>query len=780
MYAQTAESALLEREERYRAMIGALEEGFVLYEADGTISSCNASACRILGRSEAEIIGRTARRPGLEAIREDGSPFEPESHPAAITLVTGQPCSQVVMGIEKPGGERTWISVSSRPLGGSGGGLGAEPYAVAVSLTDITRRKLAEEELLRRACQQSAIAELGRHALEGTEMEVLLDEAVRQVASVLGVEHCKLMERLPRQQGLRLRAALGWQTDAAGHLVPVDLRRGLAARTPAPPGETERLAGLSVPIPGHDRNWGLLAVHTRADRRFSAEDNQFLHAVANVLAVAIERHESQEAVRASEARHRALVEALPDLIFRIHRDGTYLYVKSGRPRELFASPRRYLGRKVTDLLPPAVAARALEGIGRALTSNVTQVLEYDLARGREVRSYEARIVRSGRDEVLTVVRDITQRKRFEEEQRKLQETIRKSASEWRITFDAITHPVMLLELDGRIVRVNEAARELAGLTYEQVLHRPVALLWATEPWRAISTLLLEVATTGETAAAQARDEQGRTWDVSLSPVTSPDGQRGVVVVARDITDLVRLQESLRRSETMSAMGALVAGVAHEVRNPLFGISATLDAFAARFKRRTEYQRYVAILQGEVCRLSELMQQLLDYGKPLHLVMSAENPRDVMRVALTACQPLAAAAGVELAEEAALELPSLCIDRNRILQVFQNLLENAIQHSPPGSRVVFRAGAAPLGDGEGVRFSVEDAGPGFNPQDLPHIFEPFFTRRRGGTGLGLSIVQRIVEQHDGEIVPGNLPRGGAVIAVLLPHGSQSLPKWERVV
>src|SRR5262249_3481861 len=198
----------------------------------------------------------------------------------------------------------------------------------------------------------------------------------------------------------------------------------------------------------------------------------------------------------------------------IHRDGTYLYVKSGRPRELFASPRRYLGRKVTDLLPPEVAARATESIERALTGNDTQVLEYELPRGGEVRSYEARIVRSGRDEVLTVVRDITQRRRFEEEQRKLQEAIRKSATEWRITFDAITHPVMLLEMDGRIIRVNEAARELAGLTYEQVLHRPVAFLWNAEPWRAICILLPEVEATGGAAAAQARRAQGRQGDGS--------------------------------------------------------------------------------------------------------------------------------------------------------------------------------------------------------------------------------------------------------------------------
>jgi signal transduction histidine kinase len=111
-----------------------------------------------------------------------------------------------------------------------------------------------------------------------------------------------------------------------------------------------------------------------------------------------------------------------------------------------------------------------------------------------------------------------------------------------------------------------------------------------------------------------------------------------------------------------------------------------------------------------------------------------------------------------------------MDRSRILQVFQNLLENAIQHAPPGSRVVFRAAAAHLGERDGVRFSVEDSGPGFRPEDLPHLCEPFFTRRKGGTGLGLSIVQRIVEHHEGEIVPANRPEGGAVVSVVLPYRS----------
>jgi len=109
-------------------------------------------------------------------------------------------------------------------------------------------------------------------------------------------------------------------------------------------------------------------------------------------------------------------------------------------------------------------------------------------------------------------------------------------------------------------------------------------------------------------------------------------------------------------------------------------------------------------------------------------------------------------------------PRLWIDRGRVVQVLENLLENAVQHSPAGSCVRCRAQAADAG---GVRFSVEDAGPGFRPEDLERLFEPFFTRRRGGTGLGLSIVQRITEEHGGRVEAANRPGGGAVMTVTLP-------------
>jgi signal transduction histidine kinase len=229
----------------------------------------------------------------------------------------------------------------------------------------------------------------------------------------------------------------------------------------------------------------------------------------------------------------------------------------------------------------------------------------------------------------------------------------------------------------------------------------------------------------------------------------------------------RLQASLRRSETMAAMGSLVAGVAHEVRNPLFGISSTLDAFEARFGAREEFQRYLAILRGELRRLTELTRELLEYGRPLSLELSPGKVEEVIDAAIEACAPLAQRLNVRVADRVSEGLPPVLRDQRRLLQVFQNLLENAIHHSPTGGLVAVEVAKVYEDEKAWIDCVIKDSGPGFRPEDLPWIFEPFFTRRRGGTGLGLSIAQRIVEEHHGTITAGNRTEGGGVVTVRLP-------------
>lgn len=229
----------------------------------------------------------------------------------------------------------------------------------------------------------------------------------------------------------------------------------------------------------------------------------------------------------------------------------------------------------------------------------------------------------------------------------------------------------------------------------------------------------------------------------------------------------RLETSLRRAETMSAMGTLVAGVAHEVRNPLFGIMSVLDAMEARFGDRTELQRYLPVLRDEAGRLTRLMQDLMEYGKPPNRELASASIGEVLVEAVRHNESLASTNGVLLVSRFPEDLPSVRLDRDRLLQVFQNLLENAIQHSRPTDEVILETHVVGTNGERWIECVVADSGPGFQAEDLPHVFEPFFTRRQGGTGLGLSIVHQIAQEHGGEVAAANRREGGALMTVRLP-------------
>jgi signal transduction histidine kinase len=176
------------------------------------------------------------------------------------------------------------------------------------------------------------------------------------------------------------------------------------------------------------------------------------------------------------------------------------------------------------------------------------------------------------------------------------------------------------------------------------------------------------------------------------------------------------------------------------------------------------------MHEQVTRLGDLMTELLDYGRPIAGEFVSESLPALLAEALATCVPLGARAGVTLEMEPVPDAMTIRMDRPRLRQVFQNLVQNAVEHTPRGSRVLVAVERETRGGQLGVRCSVRDFGSGFAPADLPRVFEPFFTRRRGGTGLGLSIVQRIVEQHSGRAWAANHPEGGGVVTVWLPGGA----------
>ena len=354
----------------------------------------------------------------------------------------------------------------------------------------------------------------------------------------------------------------------------------------------------------------------------------------------------------------------------------------------------------------------------------------------------------------------------------LNERLENAAMEWRLTVDTIDAALLVLNRDGRIRRMNRAAAEtLPGEPFAWI-GRPSEDLRTYPPWDAALALARDAV---ETEAGSSRREHhtaaGRTWDLWCR--TAVDGS--VVIVARDATALVELQRSLRHSETMAALGSVVVGVAHEVRNPLFGMSSLIDAWSVQPAR--DPSPFIDGLRRAVDRVNALMRELLEYGRPIAVVLEPAPLSTALDEALHGCAPIAAQRRVSISAEG--DVDSLVrIDAHRLSRVFINVMTNAVQHTPTGSSIDVRVTTYPAGDPRYVTVAVRDRGAGFADDDLTRVFTPFFSRRAGGFGLGLALSQRIVAEHRGTIAASNHPEGGGLVTVTLPLVAADSPDRPR--
>jgi len=498
------------------------------------------------------------------------------------------------------------------------------------------------------------------------------------------------------------------------------------------------------------------------------------YVLTNVLDIT-ERKRALEALQESELRFRRLVQDMSIGVALLDSTGGVIHANPAA-REILAltdaevSDPTFWQREMIGLREDGASfAEEERPIVKAVRSGkpLRNVLVGVPARGRPEPRWVLVNVDPQRDSdgtvrnVIVWFSDVTEQRKAEHQLRLLAQAVKSTEESISIT-----------DLEGTFTFVNHGFTRTCGYSEEELLGQHVSLI---DSPRNPPGLQAEVrsATTARgswTGELYNRRKDGTDFLISLTAAQVKDSDGRVIAlmgVSSDITDRKQLEDSVRRAETMAALGAVVAGVAHEVRNPLFGISATVDAFEARFGADPTQSRYSKTLRQEVGRLSKLMQDLLEYGKPPRLEITVGSIAPVVRRAMAASASLAENSGVWVRDELPEDLPSLPMDQSRIQQVFQNLIDNAIQHTPRGSTVTISAsrnGSDQYGAME-IRFS--DQGPGFKAEDLPRLFEPFFTRRRGGTGLGLSIVQRILEQHDGDIMASNGPDGGAVITVRLP-------------
>ena len=774
---------------------------------DGHVSSWEAGAESMYGYVDEEIIGKPAATLYTPEDNSSGAPELELKSAETKGWVEGEGW-QV-----RKDGARFWVSSMVVPLLDDCGNLRS-----FMKIThDITKRKHAEESLRKGHKELEpriddrtegllrANETLQERITERERMEKALRESEERYRAFV-VNSSEAIWRFALEQPVPLDYSEDWQIEAFyqyGHLAECN---GAMARMYGF-SSTDEMIGIrlcDIVVRSNPENIAFFRNFIRSGYRLTdmetveldkeGKTKYFLNNMVGIVEGGFilgawgtnrditESTLAKEALRNSEERFRIAAELASDLILE--------WDIRDRSMEWFGNVAERLGYEPGEFLRtvefweqsmhPSDRDRVIAAIERHLVTGAPLREQYRIRRkdGEFLHWIDRR--RTLRDENgasykwIGVISDITLRKQAEERQARLQLDVQQSAVEWQLTFDAIQYPVLILDFASTIMQSNRSADELSGAAEGTCAGRHIKTLGDGQPWQKAAEIVSDVLKTHTAASCVISDnDTGKTWDITANLLFGPGVDvRRIIILAHDITRQVELEASLHRSELMAALGSLVAGVAHEVRNPLFGISSVLDAFEARFGSAPEHQKYINVLREELEQLNRLMGDLLDYGKSYGHEFRAGSIYDVVAVGVAACEPLAEQGQVKIVNKASKTLAPVMLDEKRLPQVFSNLIKNAIQHSPPGATVHVEVEAISLDSRLWIECRVKDSGPGFQIGDLPKVFDPFFTKRRGGTGLGLSIVQRIVQEHGGKITAGNRPEGGGEIVLRIPAERES--------
>jgi len=318
--------------------------------------------------------------------------------------------------------------------------------------------------------------------------------------------------------------------------------------------------------------------------------------------------------------------------------------------------------------------------------------------------------------------------------------------------------VVLLDREGKVKIVNRPGANLLGRTVEELAGRKLAEVVPETRGFFIGRIggYEEVVV----HALETRIPLGFT----VSPYAVGDvEQEGLIIVFQDLTELRALQGELLNRERFAAMGRVVAGVAHEIRNPLFGISAIGQIFERELKDPAQQELCRALL-AETKRLNQLVEELLIYGRPMKLNREDMDLRVLWEEVLDLHHEELRQRRIKVIGDYAVRHPIAYFDPYQIRQVFLNLLRNAMEAIPDGGSISI---TTLLADNF-IMFRVSDTGSGIPRENLEHVFDLFYTTKPKGTGLGLAICRKIMRDHGGEIAIDSVAGQGTTVTISLPY------------
>jgi two-component system sensor histidine kinase HydH len=256
--------------------------------------------------------------------------------------------------------------------------------------------------------------------------------------------------------------------------------------------------------------------------------------------------------------------------------------------------------------------------------------------------------------------------------------------------------------------------------------------------------------------------------LSATPIKGGEGGGdGAVIVLRDLSEIKLLQEKVKRSEKLAAIGELAAGVAHEIRNPLSSIRGFAQFLRHSLKDKPQEKEYAETMVTEVDRINRVVTDLLTFARPMTVEISPTDITELIEHSVRLVEADALSRDVNIRMNIS-DLSKLPLDANQITQALLNLLLNALQALPPKGNI--EIGAELDASDSRLHLWVKDDGPGIPNNLIEKIFDPFYTTHEKGTGLGLAIVHKIAENHNGEIRVNSPPKGmarGCCFSIFIP-------------
>jgi protein-histidine pros-kinase len=492
-----------------------------------------------------------------------------------------------------------------------------------------------------------------------------------------------------------------------------------------------------------------------------------------------EQQLAEEATRDRELRFKALLEALPDPLLIIDRAGTIVQVNEQAERSFGYTRDELVGHPVERLIPERRLASHRRDFSGYFTGPRARPMGPGLdlsARRKDGGEFPIEVTLSPLDTpegmlIIANVRDATARKQADLATARLAAIVQSSDDS-----------MLSVSLDGRLLSWNAASERLYGYLAEEAIGRPIEALLPIEGpdrWSACLAAIRRGEAVVSCETTIRRKDGGRIHvAVTVSPLRDQQGRMiGASLVAKDITRLKAvLQEAAHHAaeiealrETNKLKDHFLSTISHEMKTPL----SLINGYAELLEDVCEEKAWLAGIQEGSRRLTEHLNNVLDYTALLSGTLPIDKmevaPGELVKQAIDAARPAFAEKGVSLEVAIAPDLPTLCVDPRRLIQMLSQLLDNARKFTPPGGRAGVRAHVC----GDELRMAVWDSGVGIPDQDRERIWAAFTqldigdALRKGGLGLGLTLLTKLAELHGGRVELESTQGGGSVFTLVLP-------------